>query len=99
MITIIFILVGLIRKKKKTWSRKKCLINQISFFSTADEVFLDASLTQSVPDQGFDEIAAEVIIAQDSDETDSGDEIICTDSYAKFKMYNDYENTESHDES
>lgn len=42
--------------------------------------------------QGCDEMAAEVTIAHDSEETVSGDDTICTDNNAEYGTYNDDEN-------
>lgn len=42
--------------------------------------------------QGCDEMAAEVTIAHDSEETVSGDDTICTDNNAEYGTYNDDQN-------
>ncbi|VVC42077.1 Hypothetical protein CINCED_3A016372 [Cinara cedri] len=66
-------------------------MNNISSSSPPYET--NASLASHVEViQGCDEMAAEVTIAHDSEETVSGDDTICTDNNAEYGTYNDDEN-------
>uniref|UniRef100_A0A2S2Q9K5 GATA-binding factor A n=1 Tax=Sipha flava TaxID=143950 RepID=A0A2S2Q9K5_9HEMI len=65
--------------------------NNMNNNSTSPPYETNASLASHVI-QGCDEMAAEVTIAHDSEETVSGDDTICTDNNAEYGTYNDDEN-------
>ncbi|XP_050419717.1 uncharacterized protein LOC126832803 isoform X2 [Adelges cooleyi] len=67
--------------------------NNINNVTTSPPYETNASLASHVEViQGCDEMAAEVTIAHDSEETVSGDDTICTDNNAEYGTYNDDEN-------
>ncbi|XP_025421599.1 uncharacterized protein LOC112691535 isoform X3 [Sipha flava] len=67
--------------------------NNMNNNSTSPPYETNASLASHVEViQGCDEMAAEVTIAHDSEETVSGDDTICTDNNAEYGTYNDDEN-------